>query len=1107
MKLARFAVGRPITMGMLILSVIVLGVISMGRIPLESFPSISSSSVSVSVTYPSASPEELEREITIPLEQSLALLSNLESISASSGGNSASVRVEFAAGTDMDLAVMRVRDRVDQARALLPPDVENIRIRRWQSDDRPILDAELAWRGDDNRLFDLVRKVVEPRLLRVNGVANVTIEGIEEKQLIVELDQQRLEAHDVSLGLIAEQLQANNVNVSLGRVVDGELRYQARAHGEFELAEEIGALALPERDVTLADLGRVRYDYPEKTSYERLNGHDAVEVEVYKASTANVVDVAQETRAALEAIAAEYADLDVRITRDRAEQVLGELHKLRDAALLGGFLSIVIIFLFLRSIRSTLVIGTAIPLSVCCVFVGIYVAREFFGSPITLNMVSMMGLMLAVGMLVDPAVVTLESIFRRREEEGSDAVDAAVSGAREVGMAVFASALTTMCVFVPFFFLSSGRVSRWMGDAGLTICLAVGVSTIVSLAVIPLVASRLFRAGAERYDGRLKLLVGAAILAMGVWRFGSGGLTGIRERLAALGPEIAAAFREMELGTVVGVLVAIVLLGAFAWRVRRVGLRTGYVHLLGWTLDHRALTMLAASLLMVLGVWLYSRIEQQGTPFQPERRVDITVEAERSYGLDDVDALFRRIENDLLANAAALDIETLSTRIQQGGGRITARLVEADEGALTTMQAGAAIQARLPAQVGVAYKMGRSRSWSGPELGVEVQLRGVDPAVLELLSEDVVTRLNGLPGVVSVDTSLEDGEEEIRVTVDREQAQSHGLSAREVARTISTALGERRTTSYKAPEREIGIVLKLEEADRVNLEQLRKTTFEGREETRIQLGALADFDYAAGPDVLQREDRQHTLTVFANTENRREAFQLTEAVTTMMDDMHLPAGYAWQLGRAARWAQQDAQENNATLLFAVLLIYLIMASLFESLIHPFTIMFAIPFSLIGVALGLWALDVPLDNNGMLGLFILFGIVVNNGIVLIDHINQYRREGMERRAAILRGGQNRMRPILMTAGTTILNLMPLVLPMVYGTSEGFARRWGPVGLVVVCGLATSTVLTLLLAPTLYALLDDFGLWAGRVLRAARSPNARSYAGDTAGDPGTPRVRGG
>ena len=1086
MRLARFAVERPVTLAMVTVSTVVLGVICFTRIPMEAYPTMTSSSVNVRVSYPSASPEEIEREITIPLEQSLAMLGNIERVSSSSGGNSSSVRVEFKAGTDMDLAVMEVRDRVDQVRGLLPPDVDRVSLFRWNNEAYPVLEADLAWKGGDERLFDIVRDVVEPRVLRIDGVANVEIDGLQEKQLIIELDQQRLQAHDVSLPFLAGQLRAGNLDVSLGRVDQAGRRYLARVRGEFREAAEIGDLPLAGRNLRLSDLGQVRYDYPERTSFERLNGREAVEVEIYKVATDNTVDVALEVRAALESIVDGYGGLlDINITRDRADQILAELTKLKDTALLGSLLAVVIIFLFLRSIRSTIAIAIAIPASVCCVFTGIYVARELFDSAITLNMVSMVGLMLAVGMLVDPAVVTLESIFRRREEEGAGPVEAAVGGTGEVGMAVLASALTTMCVFIPFFFLGSGssRIVRFMGDAGLTICLAVGVSTVVSLAVIPLAASRLFRPGAARHDRRLKIAVAAILLAALGWKAGTIGW----ESLAAWGRTTGARVLQTTLDmewTTAAVLGAVLLALALLLRhFRRHGMRASYVRLLDWTLDHRAVTLAVALAMMGGGVWMFLSIEQQGMRWPSERRVDITVETERSFSLEAVDSLMAGIERDLLAHAGELDLETLSTRIRQRRSSIRARLVDADEGRLTTMEAQQAIRGRLPETVGVAYKMGRTRSWAGNLLGVEVQLKGIDPAVLAVLAEDVQARLGRLPGVTSVDTDLEEGEEEIQVSVDREQALGYGLSPREVASTISTALGTRRTTSFKAPEREIGVVLQLEEADRATLEQLKNTAFEGQDGTPVQLAALADFAHAEAPRSLQREDRQQTLNVFANTASRQVAFRLNPQVQAMMDEMALPPGYSWQLGRAARWASQDTESNLFTLLFAVLLIYLIMASLFESLVHPFTIMFAIPFSLIGVSAALWGLDVAFDPNAMLGLLILFGIVVNNGIVLIDHVNQYRREGMARRAAILRGGQNRMRPILMTAGTTILNLMPLVLPMVYGTAEGFARRWGPIGLVVVSGLATSTLLTLLLAPTLYSLLDDLSLWARRVMRAS------------------------
>jgi HAE1 family hydrophobic/amphiphilic exporter-1 len=1057
----------------------------LGRLPLEQLPTISSSGITVNVSYQSSSPEEVERLIVLPLEEALGTLNNIDRIGANASRNGASVRVDFKAGTDMDLANMEMRERVDQARANLPGDVDRIQLRRWQSDQRPIVDASMAWRGQDNRLAEIFQKVIEPRLLRLKGVANVTVDDMEEKQLIVEVDQERLQAHDVSLQTLAWQVRSNNVNVSLGRVMDGNSRFLVRALGEFQKPEEIGQLFLPGRQLRLEDVGQVVYDYPEKKRYERLNGVDAVEVEVHKASAANVVEVGLAAAAELERIRQEYGGkLDLKIVRNRAEDVLRELGNLTNSAFLGAFLAIGIIFVFLRNIRSTLAVGVAIPTAALCVFTGMYVARELFDSTITLNMVSMMGLMLAVGMLVDPAVVTLESIFRRRQEENEEPYQAAQRGSREVGMAVLASGLTTICVFIPFFFLSDSRSATWMRDAGLTICIAIVVSMIVALSLVPLASSRLFKKEYERFDGWITALVGLALAGLAGWQLKRAGAKAIRAWYDHWSRLVWESVKGMEWTTWAGLGATALGLAFLGWYCRRHGLRSSYGQLLDWTLDHRLFTLAVTVVLLGAGIYLFTRIEQRGTPWTPERRVDITVEIDRSYTLEEVKALFTEIEELILSRKEELDIEALATDFRQRRGSISAHLVPADDGKLSTMQASNAIKKLLPEKVGINYKMGRSRSWAGPELGVEVQLRGRNPDVLAVLVEEVKAQLARLPGVQDVDSSLEDGEEEIRVNVDREQALGYGLSPQQVAANIAQALGTRRTSSFKAKDREIDIVLQLEEEDRKDLEQLKNSRFEGRDGTPIQLAALADFRLQKGPQDLNREDRELNVTVFANTADRNQAAALTPQIEAMMKGMALPPGYSWDLGRAARWMQEDASDNHFTMLFAVLLIYLIMASLFESLIHPFTIMLAIPFSLIGVALGLFALDVPLDNNGALGVLILFGIVVNNGIVLVDHINHYRREGMTRRQAIIRGGQNRLRPIMMTASTTILNLMPLVLPMVYGTLEGFARRWGPVGLVVVCGLASSTVLTLLLAPMLYSLLDDVGLWIKRVARAAR-----------------------
>ena len=570
--------------------------------------------------------------------------------------------------------------------------------------------------------------------MRINGVVNVVIDDFEEKQLIVELDQERLQTHNISLPSLGWQLNQNNTNISLGRVMDGDQRYMARAIGEFTRAEEIASMPLMGGQFRLSDIGEINYGYPEKRRYERLNGTDALELEIFKASTANVIDVGEAVVAELQEIEDEYdGKLGIFIDRNRAESVLKEAGTLFNSALLGAFLAMTIIFLFLRNIRSTIVIALAIPTSALCVFIGMYVAREVFESTITLNMVSMMGLMLAVGMLVDPAVVVLESIFRRRQEDGLDADEAAHVGSREVGMAVLASALTTICVFVPFFFLSDGRSAMWMKDAGIAICLAVMVSMIVSLSLIPLVSSRLLRAGVERFDRWLKLLVVAIVVGIAYWQISDLGWSGLQAWWVRWSGLIATSIGGMQWQTILGCALAALAGAALGWYCSSHGLRASYGRLLNWTLDHRWVALLATVALTGTGYHLYNQIEQRGMPWTPERRVDMSVIIDRSYSLEEVREHFYQIEEILLAKKDSLDIQSLMTRFGQRRGSIRAYLVDADAGRLSSMEAGNAIKELLPEKVGYTYKMGRSRSWAGNQLGVEVQLHGRDPEVLAVL--------------------------------------------------------------------------------------------------------------------------------------------------------------------------------------------------------------------------------------------------------------------------------------------------------------------------------------------------------------------------------------
>ena len=1084
MKLSEFSIQRPITTLMVTLSVLVLGAISLQRLPLEYLPDFTWPAMYINVNYPSSSPEEVEQEITRPIEEVMGTLPHVKSISASSYDNRSSIRLEFEFATDMDLMAVHVRDRLDQVRGDLPDDVEQIRIRRWNTEDFPILRYAITWLGpNQEELSQVFDHVILPRLQRLEGVGNVEMRGLEEKALLVEVDQNLLNTHKLDIRGLNRAISSNNVNLSAGYVRDAEKRLAVRAVGEFDQVSQIRELPLRD-DLTIDDVADVSYDYPERTSFERLGGRNAISLDVRKSSTANLVATANRVKRETERIIEEVGrdKLRAQIVRDRSLDVTGGIRNLTQSAVLGGLLAISVIFLFLRNFRSTVIIGSAIPISALCVFMIMYLLRQLFDASITLNLISMMGLMVAVGMLVDPAVVALENIFRKRFDEGQDAWTAAMEGSKEIGMPVLAASMTTICVFIPIVFVTDSRTSLIMRDFALTVCISVVASFCVAMTLIPLAGSRIFKDGSENLERRLKVWAGLAALCLlalvSLW-VGPGELMrwayeNFSRFLGGL------AVIELRVWITLGI-VAAAIFGLY-YAFRHVGIKQLYTRVITTTLRYRWTTVAAASILLAFAIHIYGQIENQPYRWQPTRRVTFTVEMPRNYALEDAIALFEGIEILLLPKKAELDIDAVSTRYSdRRSNRITLYLVPPDQGTLTTDEVKRKVTALLPKDIpGVRFKSGRTRGSNSTGVGLDI--KGRDLAVLEMLAEDIEIQMQGMQGVHDIETSLESGKEEIRVTVNRQRALRYGLSPRQIATTVATSLGTRGSSKFKTDQREIDITVQLREEDRTTLEQLKNAQFESDAGNLVSFGTLADFQLQKGPKAITREDRMATVTVFANTE-QSAIYRVGREMMGRMESIPLPNGYSWKMGRSFRRMAQEQGETNFTIFFAIILIYLIMASLFESYVHPFTILFSIGFGFIGVVFGLYIFNIPMDSNASYGLLILFGIVVNNGIVLVDHINRYRQKGLARIDAIIRGGQDRLRPILMTATTTILGLTPLVVPMVYGMAEGTARRWGPIGLVVISGLAVSTILTLVILPTIYSLIDDLANRTKRVVALA------------------------
>ncbi len=1023
MNLPELSVRKAIATLMLFLSILVLGVLSWKRLPLTFFPDLSWPSLNIYIPYRSSSPQEVEQLITIPVEDVMGTLSHLEGISSTSSSNGASIRLEFEWGTDMDIASVEVRDRLDRVRAELPEDVERVYIRRWQTTDAPIMHFVVGWSGEKDELYDVVQRVLVPYLQRIEGVANVDVGGMDVKQVLVELDQERLQAHGLDAFQVARAIRTNNRNVSAGWVMDGGRKYSLRAIGEFRTIEEIKRLPIRGTDIRLEDVAEVRYDFPEKLSYQRLNRADAVTIRIYKESTANVVEVAKRVKQELQRLRKlpRMEHFSYQIYRDQSVEILRSLNQLARAGLYGGLLAAGILFFFLRKFRSTLIVLLAVPISIVTTFLFMYLIRKPpFESQITINIVSLSGLMFAVGMLVDPAVVVVENIFRHKQEEGLDAIRAAVVGAREVGTAVWAAGLTTMIVFLPLLFLQKTGMGRWMNDFGVAICTATLASVLVALTLIPLLASRLF-----------------------------------------VGPERAKA-------------------RSIVW------LTDQYVRVVRWTLRHRGVTFGTALLLFAGSIYLYTHIERDYIPRVPEREMRVRVIMPKSYSIEDAKRLFFAIEDSLLGHKQELEIQNLAVSFSERRGDINVFFTPPEEAKKSTYELYELVRAKLPVRPGVEYHVRRMRGHGG-EVGINVEIRGPSLEVLQLIAEEVKGRLALIPELKDLDLDLEKGEEEVQIRVKRDKVQKYGLTTSQVAATIFEALSDRSSSKFKTQDREVDILVRLGEEDRVSVQKLQNLPVQAGDESRVSLGSVAQFDLRRGPQHITRQERKNVVNVVANVE-RRGLFTVSQQVAAVLADLELPPGYDWQLGRTYRMMRRDEQSSWFAIGLAVLLVWMVMASLFESVLHPFTILFSVPFAFIGVAFLFWASHTNLDMMGRLGMMVAAGLVVNNGIILIDHINQLRRyRGLRIEDAVVLGCQHRLRPILMTTLTTIIGLMPMVLPkllpQVFGPVEGRAAAYASVGIAVVGGLTVSTFLTLIVMPTIYVAVENASGWMKRVVAQA------------------------
>ncbi|HSL82572.1 MAG TPA: efflux RND transporter permease subunit, partial [Thermoanaerobaculia bacterium] len=954
MSLPRLAVNRPVTAAVLLASVLVFGGLATARLPLAFLPEVDAPFIGIEIPYPDSSPAEVDREITERVEERLATLSGVKTLRSRSDADGAFFELLFDWGQDLDLVRMRVSELMDQVKPELPEGVGDVLIFSFSTSDIPVVEARISAEGVDlSESYELLEARVLNRIRRVPGVARVDLGGVEPKEIDIDLALDKIKAHGVDVSALLDTLRRSSENLVLGEVREGGLRYTARALGGFRSVEELRDLVIDPRGLRLSDVAEVTYEEPPLDYGRHLDGKDAIALTVFKESTANTVDTAQAVMRVIEEdIGGDplLRGISVFVWDDQAEEILNSLHGLTRSGFLGALLAVVVLYFFLRRLASTLIVSLSIPFSIIAACGVLY----FLGK--SLNVLSMMGLMLGVGMLVDNAIVVLESIDRRQRTE-PDPKQAALGGASQVALAVTASTATSLIVFLPLIVGADNELSVWLGEVGIAICLALACSLFSALTLIPLVSARFLKR---------------------------------REAKAAA-------------------------------KVPLARLEERYVRLLGWTLAHRGRTwaLLAGGAVVGFLPFFTGMVESSMFSGTVNERMYLAYEFTDFAYKSDARRAVETVEAHLFERVDDYGVESVYSFFSSSNPTGTT-LTFADKG-MSDEEFKALrgrIREELPEIPGVRLVFEDQGDGGDGTTSFAVNLYGQDSGVLSQLARETERLLGTVPGVQDVTSPLRESRQEIQVKVDREKAARMGLTARDVADVFSFTLGGMRLPRFDTGEREVDTWVALRLEDRQNLADLARLEFRGEDGRPVLLGDVASFEVVDRPRQIRRENRKGRFAVRATYDG--EAWDAArKEIAGHMDAVRMPAGYSWSWSN--RILEQDTQgaQMGVNLLLALVLVYLVMASLFESLAQPFAILFSIPFAIPGAAWLLGVTGTPFNLMSQIGILILMGIVVNNGIVLLDQVNRNRAAGLSDREAVLAAGRDRMRPILMTASTTII----------------------------------------------------------------------------------------
>lgn len=990
--LARFALRRPVTIWMAFLAMLILGLAATKLLPLEKFPAIDIPQVMIQVPYPNATPAEVERLIIRPLEETLATITNVKEIRSYSNENNGFISLMFDWQEDVNARSIEVREKVEAARHLLPEDVERTYVMQFNTEDMPVLQLRISSERDLEFAWDLLNRNLKQPLERALGVSKVELYGVNPRTIMIRLNPDALTSAGLNTQQVMGILGAQNFTQTAGFTETENNRLRISASSEFRNLDDIRELPLT-RHLTVDDIAEVSYELPRMQEGRHFNRDYAIGINVFKESTANLVDVAREVVTVIDEASRteEFDGIQLMMLDNLADSVTQSLSDLLLAGMIGAFLSTAVLYMFLRDWKITLIIVLSVPASICLTLGVMYLLGY------SLNILSMMGLMLAIGMLIDNAVVVSESVKQEQEvavrENRPLTTEVIETGMGRVALAIIAGTFTTAIVFLPNIFGEKEQITIFLEHVAIAICISLLASLLIAQTLIPLLLSKL-----------------------------------------KVNPE--------------------------KMHVKESKFKQKYLSSLRWSHRHPISTTLIILALLASTAIPLSQVGNEQAPIAYNDRLFINYDLEGQYSLEEVEREVDILEDYLYANKDDFELEDVYSYYTPGYA-ISTMLLKSER-SLSVTEIQERVRENIP-------PMSRSKPYfgfgGGDNQGVQITLKGRSTERLETIADELIPILENVEGIEDIQTDTGNSSDELRVIVNREQAERYNLSTQDIAQQVSVALRGAPLRSFRHnPEGDIRIEARYPEAYELDLELLKAMTVARDGNQLIRLNQVAHFERHPKLEEIRRIDRETAIRVSANL-NDIEMDDARDAIQNVMEQISLPTGYDWSLDGGFRRQQEEQALMLVNMLLAVCLVYMVMAALFESLLLPSAVIGSLLLAITGVFWGLMITGTGIEVMAMIGMLILMGIVVNNGIVLVDQINQLRDEGIPLENAILEGSSRRIRPILMTVATTILGLMPLA----FGSTQigGDGPPYAPMAITIISGLIFSTVTSLYFVPHAYS----------------------------------------